>query len=167
MALPRILKNFSLFVDGRGYAGRVDEVSPPKLAIKTEEHRAGGMDAPIAIDMGMEKLEASFTVAEHDPAIYQQFGLVGGKAVAVTLRGAMQGDADVVPVVVTLRGIYTELDGGNWKAGDKGSLKVNVACRYYKLEIGGKVAVEVDVDNMKRIINGVDQMASMRAAIGL
>ena len=35
--LPRILKNFNLFVDGRGYAGRVDEITLPKLTIKTEE----------------------------------------------------------------------------------------------------------------------------------
>ena len=59
--LPKILKNFNAFVDGRGYAGRIDEISLPKLSIKTEEHRAGGMDIPVAIDMGMEKLEAELT----------------------------------------------------------------------------------------------------------
>ena len=41
--LPKILKNFSAFVDGRGYAGRVDEITLPKLTIKMEEYRAGGM----------------------------------------------------------------------------------------------------------------------------
>ena len=39
--LPRVLKNMNLFVDGRGYAGRVDEIQLPKLTLKTEEHRAG------------------------------------------------------------------------------------------------------------------------------
>ena len=53
--LNDILKNMSLFVDGRGYAGNVDELNLPKLALKTEEFRGGGMDAPIEIDMGMEK----------------------------------------------------------------------------------------------------------------
>lgn len=48
--LQKILKNFNAFVDGRGYAGRIDEISLPKLSIKTEEHRAGGMDIPVAID---------------------------------------------------------------------------------------------------------------------
>lgn len=46
----KVLKNFSLFVDGRGYAGKAEEVTPPKLTIKTEEFRGGGMDAPIDID---------------------------------------------------------------------------------------------------------------------
>ena len=44
---PRVLKNMNLFVDGRGYAGRVDEIELPKLTLKTEEHRAGGMDVPV------------------------------------------------------------------------------------------------------------------------
>ena len=33
--MAKILKNFNLFVDGRGYAGKADEVTPPKLTIKT------------------------------------------------------------------------------------------------------------------------------------
>ena len=37
--LNDILKNMSLFVDGRGYAGNVDELNLPKLALKTEEFR--------------------------------------------------------------------------------------------------------------------------------
>ena len=48
--LPRVLKNMNLFVDGRGYAGRIDEIQLPKLTLKTEEHRAGGMDLPVEID---------------------------------------------------------------------------------------------------------------------
>ena len=34
--LPKILKNFNVFVDGRGYAGRVEEITLPKLTIKTK-----------------------------------------------------------------------------------------------------------------------------------
>jgi Phage tail tube protein FII len=63
--LPKILRNFNVFVDGRGYAGKIDEITLPKLTIKTDEYRAGGMDIPINIDMGMEKLEADFTFSEY------------------------------------------------------------------------------------------------------
>lgn len=166
--IPKVLKNFNLFVDGYGFAGRVDEVTPPKLAIKADEYQAGGMDAPADIDIGMEKLEASFSVFEHDPVIYRQFGLLDGTQVNVKFRGAQQGsDGVVVPMVVTLRGLYKELDGGNWKAGEKGSLKATISCRYYKLEIDGSAVVEIDVDNMTRVINGTDQLAAIRTAIGL
>jgi phage tail tube protein FII len=49
--LSKILKNCNVFVDGRGYAGKRDEITVPKLTIKTEGYRAGGMNIPISIDM--------------------------------------------------------------------------------------------------------------------
>lgn len=167
MAMAKHLKYFNLFVTGRGFAGRVDEVTEPKLTIKTEEDRGGGMDAPRGIDMGMEKIELGFTIPEFDPAIYTRFGLLDGNAVDVQLRQSLADDTTVVPKIITARGMYTELDGGGSKAGERGALKASVWCRYYKLQIGGQTLIEIDVDNMKRLINGVDQLAAHRAALGL
>jgi P2 family phage contractile tail tube protein len=165
--MAKILKHFNLFVDGRGYAGRAEEVSPPKLSIKTEELRAGGMDAPAAIDMGMEKLEAGFSLVEYDPELLKQFGLVSGNGVQLTLRGALVDDTTTTPMVIGLRGMFTEIDMGKFKAGDKAALQCSVACRYYSLEIDGKKLIEIDVDNMTRVIDGVDKLAEVRAALGI
>ncbi len=165
--IPKILKNFNVTVDGRGYAGRVDECVLPKLTIQTEEHRAGGMDAPVEIDMGMEKLEAELTFAEYDHELFRLFGLIDGNAVAITLRGAIQAGADAEAVVVNLRGSLKELDAGTWKAGDKATLKCMIAARYYKLTVNGDDLIEIDAENMIRIINGTDQLTSIRTAIGI
>src|SRR5574344_392135 len=165
--MPKILKNFNLFVDGRGYAGRAEEVSPPKLALKTEEFRGGGMDAPAVIDLGMEKLESSFTLVEYDPEILKQFGLVSGNSVQITLRGALVDDNTTTPMVIGLRGMLKELDMGKFKAGDKATLQCSVACRYYSLEIDGQNIVEIDVDNMVRKIDGQDVLADIRSALGM
>lgn len=165
--MPKILKNFNLFVDGRGYAGRAEEVSPPKLALKTEEFRGGGMDAPAVIDLGMEKLEASFSLVEYDSEILKQFGLVSGNSVQITLRGALVDDNTTTPMVIGLRGMFTELDMGKFKAGDKATLQCSVACRYYSLEIDGQNIVEIDVDNMVRKIDGQDVLADIRSALGM
>lgn len=165
--MPKILKNFNLFVDGRGYAGRAEEVSPPKLALKTEEFRGGGMDAPAVIDLGMEKLESSFTLVEYDPEILKQFSLVSGNSVQITLRGALVDDNTTTPMVIGLRGMFTELDMGKFKAGDKATLQCSVACRYYSLEIDGQNIVEIDVDNMVRKIDGQDVLADIRSALGM
>ena len=165
--MPKILKNFNLFVDGRGYAGRAEEVSPPKLTLKTEEFRGGGMDAPAVIDLGMEKLEASFSLVEYDPEILKQFGLVSGNSVQITLRGALVDDSTTTPMVIGLRGMFTELDMGKFKAGDKATLQCSVACRYYSLEIDGQSIAEIDVDNMVRKIDGQDVLADIRSALGM
>jgi P2 family phage contractile tail tube protein len=65
--MNNILRNFNLFVDGTNYAGQIEEINLPKPTVKTEEHRVGGMDAPIALDMGMEALKADFTLTGFDP----------------------------------------------------------------------------------------------------
>lgn len=165
--IPKILKNFNVTVDGRGYAGRIDEIVLPTLTIQTEEHRAGGMDAPVDIDLGMEKLEAELTFSEYDLELFRLFGLVDGNAVAVTIRGAIQSSGEAEPVVINLRGSFKELDAGTWQAGDKATLKCMITARYYKLNINGEDIIEIDAENMVRVINGVDQLASVRSAIGV
>lgn len=165
--LPKILKNFSAFVDGRGYAGRVDEITLPKLSIKTEEYRGGGMDVPIDIDLGMEKLEAEITFSEYDPELFRLFGIMDNSTVNFTLRGGLQGTGNAEPVVINLRGKIKELDSGSWKAGDKATLKCMIAIFYYKLTIDRRELIEIDAENMIRKINGVDQLSSMRQALGV
>ena len=154
-------------MDGRGYAGKADEVTPPKLTIKTEDFRGGGMDVPAAVDMGMEKLEGSFSIVEYDPEVLKQFGLVSGNQVQVTLRGALVDDKTTTPMTISLRGMFTEVDMGNFKAGDLATLKCSIACRYYSLDIGGQKVIEIDVDNMVRNINGKDVLADIRSALGV
>ena len=114
------------------------------------------MDVPAAVHMGMEKLEGSFSIVEYDPEVLKQFGLVSGNQVQVTLRGALVDDKTTTPMTISLRGMFTEVDMGNFKAGDLATLKCSIACRYYSLDIGGQKVIEIDVDNMVRNINGKD-----------
>jgi hypothetical protein len=166
--MPRVLKNMNLFVDGRGYAGRIDEIQLPKLTLKTEEHRAGGMDIPTDIDLGMEKLSAELTISDYDPELFKLFGLLDSKSVAITLRGAIQAQGnDAVPVVVNLRGGWSSMEPSNWKPSDKSNIKITVSANYYKLSIDGEELVEIDAENLVRKIGGLDQMEAIRSALGM
>lgn len=166
--MPETLKNFQSFVDGRGYAGIVEKVTPPKMTLLTEEHRAGGMDMPDDIDMGMEKPTMSMVFAEYNADVNKQFGVIRNGDLSFTLRGAMERDGGgVTPIVINARGRITEIDNGDWEAGKKTQMTVNMSLRYYKLTIGGDVIHEIDSVNMIRIINGEDQLAAHRDAIGL
>jgi len=115
----------------------------------------------------MEKLEGSFSIVEYDPEVLKQFGLVSGNQVQVTLRGALVDDKTTTPMTISLRGMFTEVDMGNFKAGDLATLKCSIACRYYSLDIGGQKVIEIDVDNMVRNINGKDVLADIRSALGV
>lgn len=166
--LNDILKNLNLFVDGRGYAGNVEELNLPKLTMKTEDFRNGGMDAPIEVEMGMEKLESSFSLTKFDAEVLKIFGLAPGNIKPLTFRGSLASEDGIEKaVIVNLRGMLKEADPGSWKPGEKASLKGSVPLRYYKLTIGTEVIHEIDVPNMIRIINGVDQLAVTRKNLGM
>lgn len=166
--IPETLANTNLFVDGVSFQGDVPSLTLPKLTLKTEEHRAGGMDIGIELDMGMEKMEANFTTTGVRKDSLKFFGLADGNAFNGVFRGSFKiQKGETLAVVVTLRGTLKELDMGDWKAGDKAELKHGIAVTYYKLEVGGEVIYEIDPVGMKRVINGTDQLASQRADLGL
>lgn len=166
---PRVLKNLNLFVDGRGYAGRIDQIVLPKLTIATVAHRAGGMDAAVDLDLGLEVLEGSAVLSDFDPEVFRLFGLLDSSGIPITARGATQaqGSATVQAVTVAMRGGWKEIDTGTWTPGEKSTLTLAYSLTYYKLTVDGTDLVEVDVLNMVRMIGGVDQLAAQRAAIGL
>ncbi|WP_070415023.1 phage major tail tube protein [Pseudomonas lundensis] len=166
--IPETLANMNLFVDGKSFQGDVPSLTLPKLTLKMEEHRAGGMDLAVEMDQGMEKQEAGFVTTGVRRESLKFFGLADGTSFNGTFRGAFKGlKGKITPVVVTLRGSLKEVDMGDWKAGDKAEVKHNVAVTYYKLEVDGQVIYEIDALGMKRVINGVDQLVDQRRALGL
>lgn len=166
--LDNVIKNMNLFVDGRGKAGNIEEVTLPKLTSKTEEFRNGGMDAAIEVEMGMEKLEMDYTLTSFDKEVLKLFGLAPGNLKPLTIRGSMGSESGAeTAVIINMTGMIKESDAGSWKAGDAAKLKHSVALRYYKLTVGGEVIHEIDVPNMIRIISGVDQLAQQRANLGM
>ncbi|MCE0459950.1 phage major tail tube protein [Pseudomonas uvaldensis] len=166
--IPETLANLNLFVDGVSFQGDVPSLTLPKLTLKVEEHRGGGMDAPVELDMGMEKQEANFTTTGVRRESLKFFGLADGTAFNGTFRGAYKGlKGKVTPVIVTLRGTLKEVDMGDWKPGDKAEIKHSVGLTYYKLEVDGRTVYEIDPLGMRRVINGVDQLAAQRSALGL
>lgn len=163
--LPRVLKHFNAYVDGRGYAGRVDAATLPAINLVKEDHRAGGMDGVKRIELGMEALQLSLTFAEIDPAI---LGLLGVEGVPLTLRGSVQAQGGrSESVVVSMRGEWAGLEFGEWKPGTKTTNPLTVDIDYFRYVQDDVVWVEIDTVNMVRIINGVDQLAVHRANIGL
>lgn len=165
--LPRHLRNFNVMIDGFGFAGRADEVTLPTLEITTETHRAGGMDAPVDVDMGMELMELSVVLSDYDESVISGFGLLGA-GVPITLRGAIQRQGEQAqPVVIKMLGGLKARDPGTWSVGGKQTTTLTYSLRKYSEAINGVEYVNIDVENMVRVINGVDQLASQRAAIGI
>ena len=167
-AADRILKNFSLSLDGIGYVGKVENAQIPALTVTTEEFRAGGMDAPIKLDMGQEAMEAEFTLASFDDDAIALWGRADTSSLALTLRGALEdADGTVKGMIINISGPVQGLEPGEMQAGQKGELSFTVNVRTLRWTQDDKVLIDIDIPNMIRIVNGVDQLAEKRTALGI
>jgi len=167
-AARNVRKNINLFVDGRGYAGNIEEYNAPKLELLTEEFRGGGMHGAVELTMGHEKLECDFSMISYDAELLTQFDVREGFRTQLTARQALESiDGTVIPVVHYMRGKVKAIDPGTSKPGEKPTTKFTMALSYYKEVHGGRVVHEVDVEGMKFVKDGVDVLAAIRTAIGI
>ena len=170
MALPKKLKNFNAFIEGVGYAGRVEEMTLPKLARKMEEYRAGGMNGPVDIDMGQEKMENEFTLAEFSRDIILKYAVTEVDGVQLRFLGAAVNDSagsETDAIEVVARGRFKEIDMGTIKTGENTPMKVAASLSYYKYVLNGETLIEIDLLNMVEIVGGEDRLQQQREAIGL
>lgn len=166
--IPQILSNTNLFVDGVSFTGDVPSLTLPKLTVKTDAYRAGGMAGEVDMDVGLEKMEAAFVTNGVRRESLKFFGMADQTAFNGVFRGAFKGlKGAITPVIATVRGMLREVDPGDWKAGEKAEIKHAVSVTYYKLEIDGRTIFEIDMVNAVRVIDGVDVLAAERAALGL
>ncbi|SIO25676.1 phage major tail tube protein [Halodesulfovibrio marinisediminis] len=168
MVAENVLKGANLFVDGHGFAGNLKEVKLPDLSLKLEQFRAGGMDAPISVDKGMEEMVATFTTTKQCHETLGLFGVSKTGGVPLTVKASLESYEGVVtPVVVNMFGKITKIAPTAWSAGGESSNTYTVNLSYYKYTQDGIVVHEIDVLNMKRKINGTDQLAQHRTNLGL
>lgn len=165
MAYPRTIRNFNAFVDGISYFGKATEAKLPQVKVSTEAHRGAGMEGPIGIDMGLEGMTSEITFAEWDPALWKKLGRQERFVLRPMDRG--EDNFESQTIIATVGGLITAPETGDLKPGANATLKLVMDVRYYRLEIDGEEVLEIDLVNAKRVIGGVDQMASARAAMGL
>ena len=159
MSMPNKLINLNAFVDGRGHIGEIAEFEEPKIAIKMEEHRGGGMIGPVMIDMGIEALEASITMAGHVAYLIRKFGTTDVEGVRTRLVGAYRRDDGSKPqsVEIYLGGRFQEMDMGSAKAGDDTEHKYKFPCAYYRRVVDGRTEIEIDMQRGVFVVDGIDR----------
>lgn len=168
MALPRKLKLMNFMGNGNSYKGQITEITQPKLALKLEEYRAGGMMGAVKVNLGLEPLEVQFKMGGYMTELLKEFG---GSIDGVALRfaGAYQQDDtdEVTGIELVMRGRFGEIDNGSSKTGDDTEQSYTVPLTYYKVIENGKDLIEIDMLNSIFMVNGIDRLAEHRRAIGL
>lgn len=167
--MRQIFVNFALWVADVGYIGECKELTPPVLEAKTLDYMAGGMGGALKVPMGqIEAMEAQFTLISYNLDALRNMGFVWGQEIALDARGAVSAeDGTTKSVRVSMRGHLTKGESDAWKAGEEVGLQCTMQCTYYLLEANGETIAEADPENGVLIVNGVDQTAAQRTAMGI
>lgn len=165
--IPKLLKDYNFFLDGIGKVGLVDEMTLPTLTILTDEHRGGGMDIPVDLDLGMEKLVLTGVMAEYDADFFRVFGTQDQNAVAGSFLANKVDDTVVEPFELNVRGMMKMIEPAAIQMGQKNTMSFELSLRFYELRMNNEELIVIDADNYVRRINGTDVLAQRRANLGI
>jgi P2 family phage contractile tail tube protein len=167
--LPRTLRKFNTFNEGRSFIGECLELKLPKLAIKTDDYQGAGMMGSVALIKGIDKLELEHTYNSPISEIVASFGAERHDAAQFRWMGSYADEqtGESQAVEISVRGRHNELDLGDAKAGEGGQFKVMTHCSYFKLSVRGENWIEIDIVNDIFVVMGVDRMAQHRKNVGL
>ena len=164
--LEQTIKYVDVHVDGRGFLGKATNCELPRLAVRTEDIRAG-LDAPEQVDMGIEPLTCTLVCRGIDGDLAEQWGVTTGDPTPLVIYGAQtDSDGNVQQIRADMRGRVKELNPGRLATGQVAEVRWMVSIQYYKLQIDNKERILVDIPNFIRRVNGVDQLAEIRRALG-
>lgn len=169
MGMPKKLFLFDLFVNGQTYLGQVEELTPPKLSLKTEDYQGAGMFGSVSVLMGLDSsaLDMDVTVGGLVEDLIKSYGK-GIDGTQLRYAGSYYDDStqQSVSCEIQTRGRFTEIDWGSSKQGDNTQHKYPVKNTYYKLTINNEVLIEIDLLNLIWVVGGVDILEQHRANIG-
>ena len=154
----------------RFFFGAIRTFTPPDFKQKTAEWPTMG-DGQIEVDLGLEKLPFTFTSARYHPASRALYG----KFVKFSLKaGLWYGDTrrhDGL-YTITCEGEIQQVTASQVTAGElPDGMTVMMNCYKYKEELkkgsSSRKYVDIDILGFKREIDGLDQLADLRAHLGL
>lgn len=167
MGLPRLLQNMNAYANGTSYLGVIGEFEQPKLALKMDDWRGGGMPGPVKIDQGLDALEATLTFGGHELMLVREFGTPAVNGTRLRLVCAYQAnDGSAAQAVhIFIGGRFSEIDFGKDKPGDATEHKYKAAISYYRREVDGVVEIEIDMVNGIFVVGGIDRYAEIMSII--
>ena len=159
-----------VYVNNASTHGRASQVVCPQVEAIMNEYNSLGLNGTLELPSGVAAMEATFTWTYPDNEAQRAFSNPY-KAVEVMVRSSKavwnnSGLAEEQPVVVLLRGLPKQIQGGTFAGKDAVEPESALAVNYYKLEVNGDEILEIDVINNIHRVGGEDILAARRANLG-
>lgn len=165
------LINFEVFMTGARKLGMAD-ITLPTVEYKTATLSGAGIGGEIEMptpgQTASMELEINWRTINEDVTT-----LLAMKAHDLELRGANEqydagtGEIKTQAVKINIRGLPKKGDVGTFKPADHTETKSTLELTYLKITIDDKMVLEIDKLNYIHYVDGVDYLASVRAALGL
>lgn len=169
--IPEKLINFRCYLDGSDLLGIADAQLPPIESISDTVQGAGiagEIESPTLGHFGPMPLSLNWrTVTKDAIKLAQQ------KSHHLDLRGAIQsydpkdGKFVTTPLKVVVQARPKKIDPGKLVMGKSQETSSEFECTYMKMWLDGKEILEIDKLNFICVIDGEDQLAATREALGL
>lgn len=165
------LVNANVYVEGKSCQGQAEEVTLPMVKQKMVEHKGLGLISPLQIPSGLDKMEAKIKWAGIYGDVMEKLANPFKKR-QIMVRGNIEtydGTDRVteVPVIATMMATGNEAGLGAVKANEGANPETSLTVYYYKLEIDGKVIVEVDIHNTIYVAGGEDMVSGFKGNLGI
>lgn len=168
--MRHILQGFTMYLNGADYGIDTEEVELPFPKPKYQEYQGGGMDMSVNLPMmSIEAMEVTFKLSGQNPTVMGQIAQAPGRTQIVTFRGGVltERDGSIVPHICIVEGCVNASSRDKWHRGEKVGFDYVVnGIRYLRYEANAAVIHELQAWPPKRIINGVDQLEGLNAALG-
>ncbi len=164
------LWNGNVYLDGIELLGRVAEIEIPMPKRLMQDYKGLGMAARIELPVGFDKLEAAVKFSSFDYT-------ARSRAVATAANHLLSvlGDIQVcdgsgqiadIPAQMNLTATFKDPGKIPMKAQQNVEIDATLTVYHVDLAVGGEQIFLFDSFSNQYVVNGVDQLANYRAAIG-
>lgn len=167
--MPRVLKNFTVFINGSHEGTVVKSVTLPVLERKMEEVRTGPMLGPVKVPLGLNAMSMEITAAEENVAALSAWASTSHSGTIWRFASAHSSDSaeDTQAIGILARGKMSKVDFGSAEAGNLKESKYTLELSLYSRLVNGLEQIYIDMINGIERVNGVNISAPYIAALGL
>jgi P2 family phage contractile tail tube protein len=164
------LTNANVYVDGKSFLGKAEEISLPDIKHIMTEHKALGMIAKMEFFSGIDKLEAKIKWNSFYPDALKKMANPT-RALQIQVRGSLeeytsQGRTAETPVVIFITGLPKNFPMGVFKQHDNVESESQLTITYCRMEINREPIAEIDTLANIYKVDGEDIFATYRQNIG-
>lgn len=159
----QIWRDHNILVNGIGNLGVSKSLKVPEVEFLTSE-RDGAMAVEEVIPL-IKAMIAEIVLNEYNTEVYSAVAKQFNNAPTFFCKGSLvQGDQKI-PVLHTIKGKVKKLGNPIPDRGKEVEMTLEISVTAFSKEINGIKVIDIDLENMICIIDGVDLFAELRAHI--